>query len=175
MADGLTPNQARFVAEYLIDLNGKQSAIRAGYSEKTAESQASSLLRNPKVRAAVQAGMDKRAKKLEISADRVLQEIAKMAFVDERKFFNDDGSIKNVTELDDDTAAALQGFEVEKLYQHFAKGAAQETGTVSKIKIADKTKSLELLGRHLKLFTDKVEVSGLDGLYERLQEARKAQ
>lgn len=173
MAD-LTPKQEVFRREYLIDLNGTRAAIAAGISESNAAVQASKWLRNPKIAAAIQAGMDKRAKKLDISAERVLQEIAKMAFVDARKFFNADGTIKPVTELDDDTAAALQGFDVEKLYQHFAKGAAQETGTVSKIKIADKTKSLELLGRHLKLFTDKVEVSGLDGLYERLQEARKA-
>lgn len=165
----------RFVAEYLIDLNATKAAERAGYSPKTAYSQGHDLLKKPEIASAIQAGMDKRANKLEISAERVLQEIAKMAFVDARKFFNTDGSLKPATELDDDTAAALQGFDVEKLYQHFAKGAAQETGTVSKIKIADKTKSLELLGRHLKLFTDKVEVSGLDGLYERLQEARKGQ
>ena len=82
------------VAEYLIDLNATRAAEMAGYSPKTAYSQGQRLLKNVEVQRAIQAAMDKRADKLEITADRVLQEIAKLAFLDPRKFFEDDGSLK---------------------------------------------------------------------------------
>src|SRR4051812_5246742 len=75
MASALTPKQQRFVAEYLIDLNATQAAIRAGYSEKTAEQGAAQLLRNIKVRTAVDAAIAKRAGKLEITAEKVLRDI----------------------------------------------------------------------------------------------------
>lgn len=75
----LTPRQSRFVAEYLKDLNATQAAIRTGYSPKTAASQASSLLRNPKVRDAVDAGKKSRAKRLELSADAVLGDIVRLS------------------------------------------------------------------------------------------------
>lgn len=71
----LTPKQAMFVKEYLVDLNGKQAAIRAGYSPKTAEMQASRLISNVKVKAAIQEAMDQRAKRVEITSDYVLDTI----------------------------------------------------------------------------------------------------
>lgn len=74
-AKALNPKQTRFVAEYLIDLNATQAAIRAGYSAKTAEQIGSRLLRNVQVRAAVDAGIAKRAGKLEITAEKVLKDI----------------------------------------------------------------------------------------------------
>ena len=76
----LTPKQTQFLAEYLIDLNGRQAAIRAGYTPKTAEVQASRLLRNAKVRVALEDAMQARSKRTEVSADRVIGELAKIAF-----------------------------------------------------------------------------------------------
>src|SRR5215469_1569992 len=76
----LTPKQSRFVEEYLVDLNGKQAAIRAGYSPKTAEVQASRLLRYAQVQAALKAAMEARSKRTQITADRVVTELAKLAF-----------------------------------------------------------------------------------------------
>jgi phage terminase small subunit len=104
MAKKLTRKQELFVAEYLIDLNATRAAVRAGYSPKTAYSQGQRVLRNVEIHKAIQAAMDKRAEKLEITADRVLKEIAKLAFFDVRKLFNSDGSPKQICELDDDTA-----------------------------------------------------------------------
>ena len=75
----LTPKQARFVAEYLVDLNATQGAIRAGYSAKTAEVQGSRLLGNVKVREAVEAGMKARSKRTEITQDEVIQGLKKEA------------------------------------------------------------------------------------------------
>ena len=86
----------------------------------------------------------------------MLQELARLAFLDPRKFFNPDGSLKHVTELDDDTAACLAGMYVEQ-----GPGEdRQRKGYCRKIKFVDKGANLERLGRYLKLFTDKVEHSG---------------
>lgn len=113
----LTPKQERFVDEYLVDLNATQAAIRAGYSEKTAGSMAAKLVAKSCILDAIADAKDARAKHTEITAERVLNELAKIAFA----------------ECD--------------------------------VRDADKLKALELTGRHLGMFTDKVkqEVSGPDG------------
>jgi len=164
----LTPKQQMFVREYLVDLNAKQAAIRAGYSAKTAEEQSYQLIRKTSVQRAIQAGMDKRAVSVDISATRVLNEIAKLAFFDPRKLLNDDGTPKRVHELDDETAAAVAGIEI------VTKGN-DDLGyaDILKIKLADKSKNLELLGRHLKLFTDKIEIDVGGELAQRMKEARE--
>lgn len=158
----LTPKQELFIAEYLTDLNATRAAIAAGYSAKTAESQAARLLVNVKVAAAIAEKQGKRLAKLEITADRVLQEIARLAFYDPRKFFNDDGSAKQVNELDDDTAMALAGMDVMELFE----GSGDQKhayGLMKKFKLVDKGQNLERLGKHLKLFTDKAEITGANG------------
>ncbi|MBA8838348.1 phage terminase small subunit [Ochrobactrum sp. RH2CCR150] len=81
----LTAKQERFVAEYLIDLNATQAAIRAGYSEKTAQQQRSRLLLNVLVQEAIAKGREKTAAKLEITKERIVDELAKIAFADIRK------------------------------------------------------------------------------------------
>lgn len=161
-----------FCRAYIVDLNGKKAAIAAGYSKKTAEVQASQLLRKLKVKARVAELQKEQTDKLDITAARVLKELAKMAFLDPRKFFHANGSLKSVNELDDNTAASLAGIEHEKLFEHFGKGQAKETGTTTKIKIADKGINLERLGRHLKLFTDKIEHTGLDSLADKIAASR---
>lgn len=164
----LTPKQTMFVQEYLVDLNATQAAIRAGYSAKTAEQQGSRLLMNVEVAAAVQAHMDKRATSTGITADRVLKEIAKLAFFDPRKLLRSDGTPVPIHELDDDTAAAVAGVDI------VTKGN-DDLGyaDILKVKLADKSRNLELLGRHLKLFTDKIEVDVGDELAARMKEARE--
>lgn len=150
----LTPKQAQFVREYLVDLNATKAAIRAGYSAKTAERIGHQLLKEtPVVADAIQAGMDKRSAATNITAERVLAEIAKLAFFDPRKMFDDDGAPIHVSKLDDDTAAAIAGLDVVTQGNQDV-GFAQ----ILKVKLTDKSKNLELLGRHLKLFTDKTEV-----------------
>jgi phage terminase small subunit len=159
VAKELTQKQRVFVAQYLIDGNATRAAIAAGYSKKTAQMQGSRLLTNVMVAAEIDKKTEKLLDKLDITADRVLSEIAKLAFFDPRKLFNSDGSPKQILELDDDTAAAIAGLEVNELFE----GNGDEKhayGLVKKIKIADKGVNLERLGKHLKLFTDKVEHSG---------------
>ncbi|PYU18701.1 MAG: terminase small subunit [Acidobacteria bacterium] len=170
---GLTARQKRFIAEYLINPNATKAAIAAGYSKKTAEVAGSRLLRNVKVSQALAKKSNALYADLEISARKVLQGIAQLAYFDPRKLFDEDGRLKPITELNDVTAMAVYGIDVQSLYSHFGKGQAQEIGTISKIKLADRGLNLERLGRHLKLFTDRVEVTDLAGILARLKAGRE--
>lgn len=173
MAKKLNEKQELFVAEYLLDGNATRAAKASGYSEDTAGSIGHELLKKPEIAEAIAAAFNKRLQRLELSADRVLQELAKLAFYDPRAFYKADGSLKHPTELDDNTAAALAGMDIEEAYEHFGKGQAKPTGVIKKIKLADKGQNLERLGRTFKLFTDKVEVTGMDAIAEELAKARK--
>jgi phage terminase small subunit len=115
--------------------------------------------------------MDERAARTGITADRVLAEIAKLAFFDPRKFFDADGAPIPIHELDDDTAAALAGMNVFEVFEGTGKNRVF-VGYTKKYKLTDKRGSLELLGKHLKLFTDVVELKDHSAMSARLQAAR---
>lgn len=176
----MTPKQQLFVAEYLVDLNATQAAIRAGYSPKTAYSQGERLLKNVEVSSAIQAAMEKRVEKTEITAQRVLDEISKLSFSDIRKFFDENGNLLPVHMLSDDAAAAISSIEVvTKVLPGRGEGESAEVEYIHKIKTWDKRGSLELLGRHLKLFREQIDLNVLanvsDEELQRLEEdeARK--
>ncbi len=152
----MTPKQKVFVHEYLVDLNATQASIRSGYSRRTAAKIGEENLRKPDIARAIEAAMAERALRTEITADRVLQEVAKLAFFDIRKAFNPDGTMKRLDQMDGDTAAALAGLEVTE--ERNAQG--EPTGIVRKLKLADKTASLTLLMRHLGMLNDKLKVQG---------------
>lgn len=161
----LTPKQQRFVDEYLIDLNGKQAAIRAGYSVRRAEVTASELLTLRKVSEAVEAAMKDREERTHITQDRVLQELARIAFFDIRKLYREDGTLKNPGELDDDAAAVLAGVDVvEQQTVSMEDGELKRTPTFTKkAKVFDKGAALTLAMRHLGMLIDKTELTGKDG------------
>jgi len=140
----LTPKQKRFVAEYLIDLNATAAARRAGYSAKTADRIGPELLGKTCVSEAIQQAIQEREKRTEITQDMVLRETAKLAFFDIRKMFDNNGKPLDISRLDDDTAAALVGLDV----QDIADPDGDYVGYVKKYKMADKVKALELLGKH---------------------------
>ncbi len=158
----LTPKQRRFVDEYLVDLNATQAAIRAGYSPKTANEQGARLLAKVSVHAAIAERMKARQERTEITQDRVLKEMAKLAFFDARKFFTPDGRPIELHLLDDETAGAVVGLEV---FEEFAGvgDARQKIGEVKKYKLADKKGALEAIGRHLGMFPTRVENTGPGG------------
>jgi phage terminase small subunit len=152
------PKRERFCQQYVIDLNGRAAAVRAGYKDGSGtDVTASRLLADAKVKARIAELQAKVANRLEITAERVLRETARLAFSDPRKFFNADGTLRPITDLDDDAAAALASFES---VQKAIPGGEGETEEVRKFKIWDKPAALGMLGRHLKLFTEKLEVSG---------------
>ena len=157
----MSPKQERFVEEYLVDLNARQAAIRAGYSEHTATEQASRLLTIVKVQEAVAAGRKKLAEKAGVTQERVLKEYARIAFLDIRKIFDEEGNLLPIHEIDDETVAAISGLEVEKRISAIA-GPDVQSHT-HKIKLADKKGALDSLARHLGMFVDKSEVTGPNG------------
>lgn len=137
----MNDKQESFVREYLIDLNATQAAIRAGYSDATAYSQGQRLLKNVEVAAAIQAQMDNRAKRTEITADYVLETI--VSTIERCK-------------------------QVEPVLDRKGQPVMTETPDGGEAKAytfnaAGVLKGAELLGKHLKLFTEKVEHSGPDG------------
>lgn len=151
----ITAKQKRFVDEYLVDLNATQAAIRAGYSKKTAQEQSARLLSNVMVQQRVQDQMKAREQRTGITQDRVLQELARIAFFDIRKLYNTDGSLKRPDELDDDAAAVLSGVDVTEMG-----GNDGPVTFTKKAKVFDKTAALTLAMRHLGMLKDKVEHSG---------------
>lgn len=159
----LTDKQAMFAQEYIVDLNATQAAIRAGYSEDSAKEIGCENLTKPNIQAAVQKAMDMRAERLQITADRVLVELAKIGFADVRDMFTDADQLKSVRNLPDDIAAAVQSIEIVTRPDGVDENGDKTVEHIHKIKLGDKKASLELLGKHLKLFADRVEHTGKDG------------
>lgn len=159
----LTDRQRRFCQEYLTDLNGTQAATRAGYSAKTANEQAARLLANVSVRAEIERLQEERAARTGVTTDRVVQELAKVAFSDPRKMFRPDGTMKSPAEWDDETAAVIAGLETEEEVRTNASLQTQTVTRTKKLKRLDKLTALELLGKHLGMFKERVEVSGPGG------------
>jgi len=146
--------QERFCDEYLIDFNGKQACIRAGYSARSAARQAVRLLELPQVQEWLQQKKKAVSSKLQINQQRTLLEIGRIAFSDIRKIFNEDGTLKQVHELDDDTAAALAAVDIEELFENMGKAGKVPIGFAKKVKLWDKLKALEMLAKHYGLLGD---------------------
>lgn len=161
--------QERFVDEYMEDFNGKQAAIRAGYSARSAGPMASKLLTLPHIQAALKARRDKAAAKFELSRDAVLDEYAKLAFADPRNFFREDGTLKRVTELDDRTAAALAHFEVLEEFAGSGEDRMQ-VGYTTKVKWADKKAALDSICRVMGWNQDKLQHDASNPLLELLKQ-----
>lgn len=142
----LTPKQKRFVAEYLVDLNATQAAGRAGYKDPNIGRQ---LITKNNVAEAIRKAMADREERTGVTQDWVVQELYKIAHADRGGIAKVVGGVRVVLtdtdELDDEQRAALVGVE--------------ETKFGIKVTTCDKLKALELLGRHLGMFTDKQEIS----------------
>lgn len=155
----LTAKQERFVAEYLIDLNATQAAIRAGYSAKTAQIIGFENLSKPIIAAAIDAAMKARSERTEVTQDRVLAEYAKLAFLDPRRFYTESGGLIPVPQLPADVAAALSGMKVTA-GKPSRDGESDAGADVVEIKFADKKGALDSVARHLGMFNDRLHVDG---------------
>jgi phage terminase small subunit len=145
----LTLRQSRFVEEYLIDLNGKQAAIRVGYSAKTAEVQAARLLGYVKVRQALQTAIEARSKRTEITADRVVVELARIAFANIRDYWPKEGETLDLHRLDQDRTAAVEKISIDE--------AVDRSGVLhrrTRLTLCDKLAALASLARHLGMFAN---------------------
>lgn len=153
----MTPKQALFVAEYRKDLNATQAAIRAGYSVNGAGQTAEKLLKNTEIAAAVAEKTQQQLANADITAERVLQEIARLAFSDVSRLFDAAGNLKPLHTLSPEDSACIAGLEV--IIKN-AEAGDGHTDKVHKIKVWDKSKNLEMLAKHFALLTEKVEHSG---------------
>lgn len=144
--------QKRFCEEYLIDLNATQAAIRAGYSPKTAGQIGNRLLKNVQIRARIAAARAEQSKRTGVNADRVIRELARIAFVNPTEVIDTDKATVLPGASKDDTAA-IASVKVKTSNSDTGKSVERE------IRFHDKNKALELLGRHLGMFNDKLNVT----------------
>jgi phage terminase small subunit len=148
----ITEKQKKFVEEYLIDLNATQAAIRAGYSVKNAGKIGHELLEKTRISNEITKKIAERSRRTGINADRVLIELAKIAFVNADDVIESkDATLKENASRDD--LAAIQSIKVKTF---------GEDGVEREIKLADKLKALDMLGRHLGMWNDKLQVSGME-------------
>ncbi len=140
----LTAKQKLFVKEYLVDLNASAAARRAGYSLKTASRTGPENLEKPVIQEFIKAQLDKKYQKLDISSERILNEYARCAFYRVSDYFDDDGKLKDISEISEDAVAAIHGIEVISTQDGEAR--------VSKFKLPDKAKHLEALSKYQGLF-----------------------
>lgn len=138
----MTDKQEKFCQEYMIDLNATKAAIRAGYSPKTAREQAARLLSKVNIQGRIEQLQAEQSRRTGISADRVLRELAKVAFANAGDIIDADATLKEDASPDD--LAAVQSVRVKVFGQD---------GVEREIKLADKLKALDLLGRHIGLFS----------------------
>lgn len=159
----LTPKQQSFVAEYLIDLNATQAAIRAGYSAKRADAIGFENLRKPEIASAIAKARDERSERTEIDADWVLKRLARDATADLADLYDEHGNLLPVKEWPIAWRTGLVA-GVETVQEMDGKDAdgKPEYVTVRKVKLLDRTKLVELIGKHVTVgaFKDKIEHSG---------------
>lgn len=163
----LTPKQERFIQEYLIDLNATQAAIRAGYSPKTANVQGTQNL--VKLSNEISKAMNERSTRTEITQDRVLRELAKIAFSDIKNFlsfktdkvligYDDDGKMVS------DYQQVIEVKPSEEVDGTMIQEVSISPKGVFQFKLHDKKSALDMIGKHLGMFKDKLELSGETGV-----------
>lgn len=158
----LTPRQEAFCREYLIDLNAKQAAIRAGYSEKGAEVQGCKLLTIPKVAEFISQAKAKRSERTQIDADYVLNRLAEIDRMDFADIFAEDGqSLLPIREWPESWRRYISGFDFSEIWEGYGE-EREMTGLLKKIKWPDKVRNLELLGKHVlvQAFREQVHSTG---------------
>lgn len=166
----MTPKQEMFCREFLIDLNGTQAAIRAGYSAKTANRIATEILSKPEIKRRIEELKQQRQEVIGVDASYVLQRLIDIDQMDARDILNDDGSVKPIYDWPDVWRQSISGVDLMEI-----SNSENVAATLKKIKWPDKIKNLELLGRHVSVaaFKDRLELSGNVGLAERMKKARE--
>ena len=179
----LTGKQKRFCDEYLIDLNATQAAIRAGYSEKTAYRTGADNLRKPQIEEYIAKRQKELSRSTEITQERVIKELALIAFsnnadyahvVEKKMKAEVDGALVDV--LDEDGKPVMYRTVEPVLTEELTEEQKRALAVIKKgregleVKSCDKVKALELLGKHLGIFTDKIEANVNDTTRSELSE-----
>lgn len=147
----LNAKQKRFCDEYLVDLNATQAAIRAGYSVETARAIGCENLTKPNIQREIARAMAERSKRTGVNQDRVVQELARIAFVKMTDIVDSRGIIRD--DASDDDLSCIEFVKCKK--------SESDTGSSieSEVKLASKLKALELLGKHLGMWSDKLDIN----------------
>lgn len=179
----LTDKQKRFCDEYLIDLNATQAAIRAGYSEKTAYRTGADNLRKPQIEEYIAKRQKELSRSTEITQERVIKELALIAFsnnadyahvVEKKMQVEAGGALVDV--LDKDGKPVMYRTVEPVLTEELTEEQKRALAVIKKgrdgleVKSCDKVKALELLGKHLGIFTDKIEANVNDTTRSELSE-----
>jgi phage terminase small subunit len=162
-SNDLNDQQQRFVDEYLIDLNATQACIRAGYAEGSARTQGARLLANDNIQKAIQEAKQQRSERTHIDQDWVVKRLAALADADIKRVCSWDASGVYLTDSEE-----LQWRDTYTIQEVILKETIKETedgkelvmNREKRIKQADKKGSLELLGRHVGMFNDKLKIQG---------------
>lgn len=155
----LNDKQKTFCEEYLVDFNGTQAAIRAGYSPDSANEIASALLAKTNIKYYLQQLKDRRALQTFITQERVMLEISRLAFLDTREAFNVDGTLRSIHEMPEHLTAAISGIKTNEIKDK--DGNVQ--GVVKEVKFWDKSKNIEMAAKHLGMFVERIKISADKG------------
>jgi len=168
----LNDRQELFCNEYLKDRNQTKAYIRAGYSEDGAKQNAARLMSNDYIKAHINELIAEQIHKIKLDVNFIIRELLKHATVDIADAYDEQGNLKPLNDMPESLRKAICGVETDELFD--GRGADKEkTGYTKTIKLTDKIKAIELLGKHLKMFTDVHEIPGLEGLAEKIKAGRE--
>ena len=156
----LTDKQERFCKEYIIDLNATQAAIRAKYSEKSAEVLGFENLRKPSIQKRIQQLQQKADNKNIIPRERTLLEIARLAYSNPQNVFTPGGSLLPIKDIDEDTARSISSVKVRKTvnYEESTKDD-KVMDDIVQIKFHDKPRSLDMAMKHLGEYNNELKLN----------------
>lgn len=143
MSDKLTPKQARFVEEYLVDLNATQAAVRAGYSARSAKQVGYENLTKPYIQSAIQDYQKQLAVEAGVTPEKIVKELAKLAFLDINDLFDSDWNLKNASQVPNHVKAAITSV---------SKTTTTAGSSTVKVTLTNKLGAIDLLGRVLGIF-----------------------
>lgn len=159
-ANATRARRMRFAREFLKDRNGAQAAIRAGYAKISSRTTACRMLKDPEIAAYIAEHGEKQAAKLEVTAERVLAEIARVAFSDIRQCFTETGALKDVGEMSDDAARTISSVDVRRVERRGKRGEDDPPEEIVKLKLWDKLRALEALAKHTGVLREPVAQAG---------------
>ena len=158
----LTKKEALFCKEYVIHFNATQSAIKAGISEKSAGQLGHRMLKKVQIQREIGKLIAERAERLDIKGDQVLDEIRRFAFLDVADAFNEDGTVKNIHDIPEEVRRCISSIEVKELFEG-SYSKKRKVGEIKKIRFHDKTKGLDMFGKHLGMWLERIEHSAPGG------------
>lgn len=160
---GLTEKEEKFCLKLFEHGEKFQAVLDAGYKQtpKAAAVTATRLLKKAKIQARLKELRSKQEKRTEVTADRILLELYRIATVDVGQAFTDEGMLKPLKDIPEDVRRAIAGIEVDEIFEGRGDERTQ-VGWTKKVKFWDKPRALELLGKHLALFIEQMKFPQID-------------